>query len=174
MTDQDFHFHNVTFITADAIGEPGQRVFFLQTRQDEHTISFIMEKIQAESLGIALAKLLSEVANKYPELQISDFEFVEADMHIHPPIDPLFRIGEISMGYEESSDQVILILREILFGEVNDENARKVTLQCSRTQIAKLSSWLLEVVNHGRPICPYCNQPVDADHICPKKNGHKH
>ena len=37
-------------ITADALGAPGQRVFYLQAFQDARTVTVIIEKVQLQSL----------------------------------------------------------------------------------------------------------------------------
>ena len=38
-------------LTADAIGAPGQRVFYLQAYQDQRTITVLIEKAQLQSLA---------------------------------------------------------------------------------------------------------------------------
>ena len=42
----------VSHITADAIGKPGERVFYLQAIQDERTITLLVEKVQIQSLAV--------------------------------------------------------------------------------------------------------------------------
>ncbi len=174
MSDKNVPFHQVNFITVDAIGEPGERIFFLQAKTEDQTISLLLEKAQVETLAVALAKLLTELASKKPNVKEVSFDFEEEKMHIQPPVDPLFRIGEMGMAYDEEFDQVVLVLQEVKFGDVNSENAQKLGLRCSRQQMASLSSWALEIVSRGRPLCPLCNQPMEKDHLCPKKNGHRH
>lgn len=174
MTDQNVPFYNVISITVDAIGEPGQRVFFLQAKDEDQTLSFIMEKVQVESLSVAISRLLAEVSKKKPIVDEQDFLFDEEPMHIHPPVDPMFRIGEMGMAFEEEDQKVVLVVQEVYFGDVTAENARKIALRCSPRQLAALSTWAMALVTRGRPICPYCNEPMEKDHLCPKKNGHKH
>lgn len=174
MTDQNVPFYKVSSITVDAIGEPGQRVFFLQAKEENQTLSFIMEKVQVESLSVAITRLLSEVSKKISIVEDKDFEFDEDSMHIQPPVDPLFRVGEMGMAFEEEDQKIVLVVQEVLFGEVTAENARKIALRCDPRQLAALSTWAMAIVNRGRPICPYCNEPMEKDHLCPKKNGHKH
>ena len=41
-------------LTADAIGKPGQRVFYLQAYQEQRTITIIIEKAQLLSLAIGI------------------------------------------------------------------------------------------------------------------------
>ena len=35
-------------------------------------------------------------------------------MHIHPPVDPLFRVGEIGLGYDAENDLLVLVVREVV------------------------------------------------------------
>ena len=174
MSEQNVPFYHVNAITVDAIGEPGQRVFFLQAKDENQSLTFILEKVQVESLSVAIARLLSEVSKKKTIVDEKDFEFDEEGMHIQPPVDPLFRVGEMGLAFEEDDQKIVLVLQEVLFGEVTAENARKIALRCTPRQLAALSTWSMELVNRGRPICPYCNEPMAKDHLCPKKNGHKH
>ena len=48
-------------ITADAIGKPGQRVFYIQAFQDQRTITVIIEKAQLQSLAIGVERFLAQV-----------------------------------------------------------------------------------------------------------------
>ncbi len=96
-------------------------------------------------------------------------------MHIHLPVEPLFRAGEIGLGYDSSRDLAVIIVRELLPEDQDPESASVVRFWCSRPQLRALAHWGAEVVSRGRPICPQCGQPIDPEgHFCPKKNGHKH
>jgi len=96
-------------------------------------------------------------------------------MRINPPVDPLFRVGEIGLGYDKDRDLVVIFVKELQTEEADQENAATVRFWCSREQIRKLARWGADVISRGRPICPQCGQPMDAEgHFCPKKNGHKH
>ena len=60
MSEQNVPFYHVNAITVDAIGEPGQRVFFLQAKDENQSLTFILEKVQVESLSVAITRLLSD------------------------------------------------------------------------------------------------------------------
>ncbi|NOH00925.1 MAG: DUF3090 family protein [Chloroflexi bacterium] len=53
-------------ITADAIGKPGQRVFYLQAYQDTRTITIIIEKAQLISLAIGIEQFLAQISRANP------------------------------------------------------------------------------------------------------------
>jgi uncharacterized repeat protein (TIGR03847 family) len=165
----------VSHITADAIGQPGKRVFYLQAWQGQRTITVIVEKIQLQSLAVGYEQFLAEIDQRFPDLPEAIAEFDETKMHINPPVDPLFRVGELGLGYEADQDLVVLVVREILAEEQPAEEARVVRFWCTRSQIRAMCRWGIEVASRGRPICPQCGEPMEPEgHFCPKKNGHKH
>ena len=162
-------------ITADAIGQPGQRVFYIQAFQDQRTITVIIEKAQLQSMCIGIEQFLSQIIQQNPELAEASSDYVEEMMRIHPPVDPLFRVGEIGLGYDKGRDRVVLFVKELLTEDADPESAASIRFWCTRDQMRKMARWGVEVSSRGRPICPQCGQPIDAEgHFCPKKNGHLH
>jgi len=171
----EIDLHPVTHILADAIGSPGQRVFYLQGWQDDRTVTLIVEKFQIQSLAIGLEQFLEEVHTKFPDLPQASDNYVEEKMHIHPPVDPLFRVGEMGLGYDAENDLLILVAREALAEGQDAEEGGIVRFWCTRSQLLAVSRWGLEIAARGRPICPQCGEPMDPEgHFCPKKNGHLH
>ncbi len=168
-------------LTTDAIGKPGQRTFFIQGETNEETVTLIFEKIQLQSLLVTIIRFFENLHEKYPELNEESGNFVENEMAITPPVDPLFRVGELSLVYEPTSDQVCLSAKEVIFdqedlnfGVLNQDNAKSVNYWCTRDQLRQFANWSVELLQRGRPICPLCNQPIEPEgHLCPKKNGHK-
>jgi uncharacterized repeat protein (TIGR03847 family) len=164
-------------ITADAIGKPGQRVFYLQgwRETDIQPITIIIEKVQLQTLATGLEEILSEASRQNPGLVDVSAEFDEDKMHITPPVDPLFRAGEMGLGYDADRDLIVILVREIVMEDGDPEQASVVRFWCNRQQARRLARWSAEVVKRGRPICPQCGQPMEPEgHFCPKKNGHKH
>jgi uncharacterized repeat protein (TIGR03847 family) len=162
-------------ITADAIGNPGQRVFYLQAYQDQRTITVIIEKTQLHSLAIGVEQFLSQINEQNPDVEEASGDYVEDVMRINPPVDPLFRVGEIGLGYDKDRDLVVLFVKEILPEEDDPETAAVIRFWASRTQVRMLARWGVEIVSRGRPTCPQCQQPMEPEgHFCPKKNGHMH
>lgn len=163
-------------ITADAIGQPGQRVFYLQGwEKGQPAATVLIEKAQLQSLTIGIEQFLADVARQNPNLDEASPNYEEAKMRIHAPVDPLFRVGEIGLGYDQPRDLVVIIVRELLLEDADPESGAVARFWCTRTQLRLLSRWGAEVVSRGRPICPQCGQPMEPEgHFCPKKNGHKH
>jgi uncharacterized repeat protein (TIGR03847 family) len=195
MPVHDIDLEPITHITTDAIGDPGNRVFYIQGWQDERTVTLIVEKVQIQTLAVGLEQFLAEIEEKFPELEEASADYDEDKMHITPPVDPLFRVGELGLGYDTDRDLVVLITRELVAEDLDvkqdvgqeedqEENSDEihekqkgsvVRFWCSRMQIRAMCRWGIEVTSRGRPLCPQCGQPMDSKgHFCPKKNGHKH
>ncbi len=66
MTRIDLDLDPVSLITTDAIGQPGQRTFYLQAWQENKVVTLLVEKVQIQSLAIGLDQYLDEVAEKHP------------------------------------------------------------------------------------------------------------
>lgn len=165
----------VSHITTDAIGQPGKRVFYIQGWQGERTITLIIEKLQVQSLAVGVEQFLAELTSRYPELPDASAEYEEQKMHIHPPVDPLFRTGELGLGYDVDNDLVVLIARELQAEGEDPQEASVVRFWCTRHQLRAMCHWGVEMASRGRPICPQCGQPEEPEgHFCPKKNGHQH
>ena len=162
-------------ITADAIGKPGQRVFYIQAWQDQRTVTVLIEKFQLQSLSVGVEQFLAEVVRQAPELEDISGDYIEDQMRINPPVDPLFRVGEIGLGYDKDRDIIVLFAKELLMTEDDPDSAAVVRFWASRKQVRMLARWGIEVVSRGRPLCTQCGQPEEPEgHFCPKKNGHFH
>jgi uncharacterized repeat protein (TIGR03847 family) len=162
-------------ITAGAVGEPGQRVFYLQARQGSQLTTLICEKAQLQSLAVAVEQFLGELQERYPDLPEASAVFDESRMELEQPLDPLFRAGQIGLGYNDETDQLVLETRELLADSPEGEEGSVVRCWCTRSQLRGLARWGLELAQRGRPICGNCGEPIDpGGHFCPKRNGHKH
>lgn len=167
----------VTHITADAIGPPGQRVFYIQGWKDNEIVSLIIEKFQLQTLMVGVEQFLAEVRQRLPDLKESPIHFEEERMHIHPPVEPLFRASEFGLSYDADDDLISLIVREMPTNDVQEDDltGTVVNFWCTRVQLRAMVHWGVEVSNRGRPLCEQCGQPMDPEgHFCERKNGHKH
>jgi len=175
MADEEIELRPISHITIDAIGQPGKRVFYLQGWQGLRSVTLIVEKIQVQSLAIGLEQFMTEVNQQFPDLAEMNDEYDEDQMRIRPPLDPLFRVGELGLGYDAENDLVVLVAREAVAEDQDPAQAKSVRFWCSRAQVRAMCRWGMQVASQGRPICPQCGEPMDPEgHFCPKKNGHKH
>lgn len=165
----------VEHITTDAIGPAGERVFYIQAWKGDRVLTLILEKFQLQTLAVGVEQFLADVNGKFSELPGASADYEEDKMRIHPPVDPLFRVGQVGLAYDSGDDLVALELRELVPEEEKENTEKQVArLWCTRSQMRALINWGLEVAARGRPLCPQCGQPMDEDgHLCPRKNGHK-
>jgi uncharacterized repeat protein (TIGR03847 family) len=162
----------VTRITTGAVGPPGKRVFYLQARSEQELVTLIVEKTQVQSLANGVQSFLQDLRQRLPDLPEVSTDFDSSQMELEQPIDPLFRVGQIGLGYDEATDLLVLVARELVDEQIESEVVR---FWCTRSQLQAMCTWGLEVASRGRPICGNCGEPMDPEgHFCPKSNGHKH
>ena len=162
----------VYHLTVGTVGEPGNRIFYLQGSQGSQLISLVIEKQQAAMLATSLESLLEELNNKHPQVTSKGEEPVWTDLRLREPINSLFRVGHMGLGYNEDSDQVVLVAYELV---EEGEEPNVVSFWISRPQVKALIKHANDVVSAGRPLCGNCGQPMDAEgHFCPNRNGHVH
>ena len=158
-------------ITTDAIGPKGQRVFYLQATKDDQVVTLITEKFQIQSLAVGIEQFLVEVLERYPDIPDASADYNEDHMRIQPPVDPLFRLQDVGLGYNAEDDLVVLVIHELLPDD-SDQDPGVVRFWCTRSQLRALGYWGSEVASRGRTICPQCGQPEEPEgHFCVKKNG---
>lgn len=161
-----------THLTIGTVGPPGMRTFYLQGGRGSQTISLVIEKEQAILLANSLETFLAELERKQPGGTRESSEPVWMDMRLREPVEELFRVGNMGLGYSEDQELVVIIAYELV-EEGNDPNV--VSFWVNRTQIQSLIKHVTDVVKQGRPICGNCGRPIDPDgHFCPNRNGHRH
>jgi len=158
-----FEIPEVDHLTTGAIGPPGQRIFYLQARHGEQVVSLRLEKAQVAALVAYLAGMLSDMPPP-DEIPSTGMELIE-------PLVAEWVVGSLGVTYDEDADRVVILAEELV--EEGEEGAR-VRISATREQIAALSVRGAEAVAAGRPPCPLCGQPVDAEgHTCSRLNGHR-
>lgn len=165
----------VNRITAGAIGEPGQRTFYIQGVQGSLLVSLVCEKEQVQALAVGIEQLLVQLAQKDPEAIGPLDEVLAQDMSLEEPIEPLFRVGQMGLGYDEDHNLLVLVAQELLSEDQDPNTASVARFWLTPVQGRTLARHALEVVAAGRPRCQLCGAPLEADgeHFCPRKNGHK-
>jgi uncharacterized repeat protein (TIGR03847 family) len=162
----------VNHLTVGTVGTPGNRTFYLQGSRGSQTISLIIEKEQAMLLTSNFESLIAELAQKYPQAPRETQDPVWKDMRLREPVEALFRVGNMGLGYNEEGDQIVLVAYELVD---EGEEPNVVSFWASRAQIQALIQHTQEVVKAGRPVCGNCGNPIDPEgHFCPNRNGHVH
>jgi uncharacterized repeat protein (TIGR03847 family) len=168
-------------ITADAVGEPGSRTFYLQMRSGGEVVSVLLEKQQLQLLASSIEELLGQ-------LERATDAAAGADAGLEEPLEPLWRVGRLSLGYHEDLDLVLLEVEELVPEDEESEEEtdvapeavpepeperQRIRVWATREQMLGLARHGSAVVAAGRPLCQFCGNPLDpAGHTCPAMNGH--
>ncbi len=162
----------VSTITADALGQPGQRVFYVQARHGSTTVTIETEKEQIRALALGIHQFLEELTQRFPD-RIELDDVLQSDLNLVPPIEPEFRVGQMGLGYDSDQDMVVIVAQSLQPEGEPEENALTARFWITRGQAKAMADHALEVVSQGRPMCPLCGRPISAEgHFCPKRNGH--
>jgi len=179
---------------AGAIGEPGDRAFFLQAREGRRVVSVALEKVQVAVLAERLGALLEELgrrgvpdveaAEPDPEPEIAEAADDADDASLlDEPLNEAFRAGSLTLGWDGGAGRVLVEARaqdedgEAIDPDEDDDEDEdgpdllrvRMTAAAARGFVARAA----RVVAAGRPPCPLCGAPLDPlGHICPRRNGH--
>jgi uncharacterized repeat protein (TIGR03847 family) len=161
-------------ITTDAVGEPGDRTFFLQARSGGHLVTVTVEKQQVQLLAASILEILADVTLETGQGPPDD------EMGLEEPVEPLFRAGKLSIGYEPERDLFLLEIEEFVPELEEDDpqalleaDPQVLRLWATRDQMLALSRYGTVVSERGRPTCQFCGNPLDPrGHVCPAMNGH--
>jgi uncharacterized repeat protein (TIGR03847 family) len=164
-------------ITTDAIGEPGERVFYIQARAGDELVTVIVEKQQVQLLSSSILELLATLdieTGPGPD---------EDEMGLEEPVEARWRAGRLSLGYDQALGMFSLEIEEyrptIDEEEADDPRdalegeAEVVRLLATTEQMFAVSRHGAAVAARGRPLCQFCGNPIDPEgHACPAMNGH--
>jgi uncharacterized repeat protein (TIGR03847 family) len=161
-------------ITAGTIGDPGARTFYLQARGGGSLVTIVVEKQQVQLLAASILELLADL-----ELE-TGVGPSDDQMGLEDPVDPLWRAGKLSIGYDHDRELFVLEIEEYTAEPEEDEpdpavvgELETVQLAATREQMFALSRHGAAVVEQGRPACQFCGNPIDPEgHACPAMNGH--
>lgn len=167
---QHIELNPISHITVGTVGEPGNRVFYLQGSKGSNLISLVIEKQQAAMLVDSFRSLLDEIRDQIDESSSDDTW--TADTRLRQPLEVLFRVGNMGLGYSEEARRIVLVAYELV---EEGEEPNVVSFWASPAQVRALIPHIRSVVNAGRPICGNCGEPINTDgHFCPRRNGHLH
>lgn len=200
MDEHEIELDTVDSLGAGAVGEPGQREFFLQARTESAQLTVLVEKEQVALLASEAVAFLDRISEDYPEEPSGVVEPVVRQAGLREPTVPLFRARLIGLGFDPERELVLIELRErssddedgeaLTSGtdvpevpdvpddpgalvDATDEEAEGYVarIYATRPQVRAMAAKGAEAVAAGRPLCPLCDMPMDpSGHRCPRWN----
>jgi uncharacterized repeat protein (TIGR03847 family) len=176
---ESIEFESTEWITAGAIGEPGRRTFFVQARAGERVVALVVEKGQVAGLADLAQQLLSRF-----DVVVTPDDLDAAHHQLIDGIEPLWRVGEMSLGASADGERFVLECAEVLFADPDDpdelaeaalEDRATARFWLTRHQLVRLAAYAAYAVEAGsRERCRLCSRPIDPGegHVCPASNGH--
>lgn len=168
------------FVTG-TVGPPGERTFYLQATGGGRTVSVSLEKTQVAVLADRLEELLSEIRRRRDdESPIPDFEQDLAPLDA--PIEEEFRVGAMGLAWDGEADRIVIEAQAVTEDATSEETVLEdveegpdaLRVRIGEDVARAFVDRVRRVVAAGRPPCPLCGQPLDADgHICPRQNGYR-
>ena len=153
--------------TAGTVGEPGQRMFFIQALANGELVSLKCEKQQVGALAEHLAGLMTDLPTP------AENEVIAADVDFVEPPAANWVVGRMGVAWDDGNDSMVLLCEQFLDEEeaeagVEPESAR---FRLSRAQVAAFVEIARDLIAAGRPPCELCGLPMEpTGHPCPRLN----
>ncbi len=158
-------FSEPEHVTADFVGKPGRRTFYVQVMEQGELVSLLLEKQQVAALAEVLERLLDDVGNSPPNV------WDVASMRLRDPLVPRWRGGAIAVGIDPQLGRFLVEISEFVPDD-EDRPAEEVRIWLDEDRAAVLAAHASWAVEQGRPVCDLCGLPMDPDgHVCPRTNG---
>jgi uncharacterized repeat protein (TIGR03847 family) len=182
MNHRVIEFNEPARFTVGTVGEPGERTFFIQVEDGIRLISVSLEKSQVQALADRLVFMLKEIKQVVPSFSL--IPLPRDEKPLSSPIEEEFRVGLISLAYDQSTDLIQMDLQAVSdeksdeseFVDVDDLSSDRDILRVSITphEASRFSKRAIAVVGAGRLPCPFCGGPIDSrGHLCPRANGYR-
>jgi|1185.fasta_scaffold255179_2 uncharacterized repeat protein (TIGR03847 family) len=177
---ESFDFDPVEHFTAGAVGQPGDRVFYLQAGAAGQLASIKCEKQQVSALAEYLAGVIADLPPAEPP---------ERPLDLLEPVIAAWTAGMVSVAFDQAADRIVIVIEEVRpedFQEpedpdepsaaerapLSDPTRASLRVRLTRSQVVGFIAHATELVESGRPACPLCGNPMGENHACPRTNGH--
>jgi uncharacterized repeat protein (TIGR03847 family) len=166
---------------AGAVGQPGERTFYLQASDASRVTSVSLEKFQVSQLAERLDELLDEVLRRTGMTSAAPSTDSSDDGPLDLPLMEEFRVGAIALAWDGDTDRVVIEAQEEsespvepLADDVPSDGPGVLRVRITPQAARAFARRALRIVAQGRPPCPLCGLPLDAaGHVCPRQNGYR-
>jgi uncharacterized repeat protein (TIGR03847 family) len=163
-----FELDPVDRIAVAAVGQPGQRQFFLLAAGSGRQLTLACEKTQIQALLVRLNQMLETQG-----IEAADHPAASSFLE---PGQPEWRVGEMGLGYHEARQKFVLVASQAVAAEEGEptvgDDLPSVRFWLSHAQVSAFAKQAETVLTAGRPLFPRCGLPMDpAGHPCPVSNG---
>lgn len=160
---ESYDLPDVERFTAGAVGQPGQRTFFLQARASIGLLTLKVEKQQVAALADYLERLLVDLSGAAAEP-------TPMETGLEEPTVPLWAVGALAVAVEADGQHLVVVAEEMVDEDQDGATAR---IRLTLGQAATFVEGARRAVAGGRPTCRLCGRPIDQEgHVCPRTNGH--
>lgn len=175
-------FENPDRFTVGTVGQPGERTFFIQVRENGRLVSLSLEKTQVQALAERLIFMVKEIKQMDPTFIFRTLPRDEAPLDT--PIEEEFRIGVIGLSFDSSTQRIQIDMQAISenaneSAEFSDEllldsDAEIVRAMVDPSEVERFNKRTGALMSAGRQPCPFCGGPLDPrGHLCPRANGYR-
>lgn len=165
---ESFELDPVDWITAGAVGEPGQRAFYIQASAGGEVVALLVEKGQVAQL----AQLAQELLGRF-DVHVTPDDLDTATQRLREPVVEAWRAGLLSLGMDSDGSRFLLEAEEL--PETEEAEVASARFWMGREQLVALAAHAAYAVEAGaRERCRLCGRPIDPvdGHVCPAQNGH--
>jgi uncharacterized repeat protein (TIGR03847 family) len=138
MDENEIELETVDSLGAGAVGDPGEREFFLQARTESAQLTVLVEKEQVALLATEAVAFLDRIAEDYPEEGASVPEPVVRQAGLREPTVPLFRARLIGLGFDPERELVLIELRERSSDDEDEGEALKSETEATGADLPDL------------------------------------
>ncbi len=173
-----YRHSSVERFIVSAIGDPGEREFFIQAKSSEGMNTVKIEKEQVRALVLRFDEILTDL-RRSKVITFTKLE-IEKDLDMDPlelPIEADFQVGIVGIKLSEIllelTFQAISNQDELLIDDI-DSGPDLLILTLDVLTIARFSVRAKSIIEAGRSVCPFCGLPMNASgHLCPRANGYR-
>lgn len=170
---ESFELDPVEWITAGAVGAPGERTFYLQAKLGHGLVALVLEKGQVRHLAQVAQQLLARV-----EVTVTPDDLDTSAQQVLEPVVSSWRAGSLALGMDEAGERFLLEAEELQLADELDadtpDQPATARFWMSRQQLVAMTAHAAFVVEAGaRESCRLCDRPIDpvGGHLCPALNG---